>query len=482
VRPREMFRSPRFWIPIGVLLVLAAFSAVIVHVAGPTWPTGALQFIPFWLVALPVLFVTITFGTAGVVSAAAATIITFIPWMLHAQTQVPPAGIRLYVIQIGVLILMTAVLGIGVDADTRARARTEEERLARLAAEDRYRNLFETNSEPLLIVDTGGTLQEGNDAAQALFGAASVQPGATTLAVLLGAPMAANLLDGRGTGDTVSLPLGAPTADGTLMRAAATPFEDMSGTTLLQVVLRDVTDDARKRQRMEAYAADVVRGQEDERRHIAQELHDGPLQSLVHLCRQIDEFSNPDGAVDVAELRQLTESVVAELRDISRGLRPPSLDDLGLVTVLQRLCDDTERKAGVAASLVVDAPGAPALDPGVELAVYRIAQEALSNVTRHAHASTVYVRLAIDRSLGALELVVTDDGEGFGDAPAGDRGDTGGNGAGTADGVPGVDSFGILGMTERAALVGGTISVRSIRNGGTTVECRIPVPAGAVGD
>jgi signal transduction histidine kinase len=418
-----------------------------------------------------VLYVTMTFGTAGAAGGLVASVPLFAPWIVHAQGEQPATGLRLYAIQVAVLVLMAVVLGIGVDADTRARGRTEEERLARLGAEERYRNLFETNSEPLVIVGTDGILQEGNAAAEALFGPAALEPGTTTLASLVGGPMAAVLLEGGHTDETVTLPLGAPAASGTLMRAAVTSFEDLDGATLWQVVLRDVTDDARKRLRMEAYAADVVRGQEDERRHIAQELHDGPLQSLVHLCRQLDELDDPESRVDAAELRRLTESVVAELRDISRGLRPPALDDLGLAAVLQNLCDDTERKAGVAASLEITGP-TPALDPGVELAVYRIAQEALSNVTRHAHASTVEVTLDVDRERAALRLVVCDDGEGFG-PPAN------GHGRAPSDDAepPAAETFGILGMTERAALVGGTIAVRSVRDGGTTVECRIPVPA-----
>ena len=151
---------------------------------------------------------------------------------------------------------------------------------------------------------------------------------------------------------------------------------------------------------------------------------------------------------------------MAEVRQISRGLRPPLLDDLGLLAALQRLCDEAERRAGVAVSLRVHGT-VPRLSPAAELTVYRIAQEALSNVDRHAGASTVEVRLwAAD---GRLELRVIDDGVGFDDG----QGDVAAQG-----------TLGLAGMAERAALVGGSLLVRSQPGAGTTVAAAVPAAEG----
>ena len=244
---------------------------------------------------------------------------------------------------------------------------------------------------------------------------------------------------------------------------------------MLQVVLLDVTEDARRQERSRAYAADVVRGQEDERRRIAQELHDGPLQSLVHICRMVDvvaaggitalrirESETTTGIPTLAQLRLAIEAVVTEIRQLLGGLRPTILDDLGLVAALERLCDEAERRAGVAASLRLDGE-LPPLSAASELTVYRIAQEALSNVDHHAGASSVDVRLVVAGQ--RLQVWITDDGEGF-DADAG------------PEGAVDSDSFGLPGMAERAETVGGSVQVRSARGEGTTVVVSIPVEGG----
>lgn len=257
-------------------------------------------------------------------------------------------------------------------------------------------------------------------------------------------------------------------AGGPMFRPAARMMV-IGGQPMLQVVLQDVTVDARRRQRAQAYAADVLGAQEDERRRIAQELHDGPLQTLVHICRLIDAVAaggvanradgrDPgDRLPTLAQLRLATEAVMAEVRQISRGLRPPLLDDLGLLAALERLADDVERRAGVAASLRVTGD-IPRLSPAVELTVYRIAQEALSNVDRHAGASSVDVMLSV--AGGWLQLRVADDGEGF--DPRAEEG-------------VGSPSLGLPGMAERAELVGGSLHVRSSAGYGTTVALAVPV-------
>ncbi|MHB8219356.1 MAG: sensor histidine kinase, partial [Acidimicrobiales bacterium] len=250
----------------------------------------------------------------------------------------------------------------------------------------------------------------------------------------------------------------------------------VEGEPMIQIVFQDVTEESRRRLEVQAYAANVVRGQEDERRRIAQELHDGPLQTLVHVCRLIDEAAVVVQSMDpnasprrptLAQVRAATESAMAEVRQISRGLRPSLLDDLGLVAALERLCDDVESRAGVAAVLRVEVEGTVGpLEPATELTVYRVAQEALSNIDRHAAASTVEMRLSI--SGGSLGLEVTDDGIGFDVRPGGSA----------HDGW----RLGLRGMAERAELCGGRLEVRSIPAEGTTVALTVPLlPGHAVG-
>jgi signal transduction histidine kinase len=232
----------------------------------------------------------------------------------------------------------------------------------------------------------------------------------------------------------------------------------------MQVIFEDVTAETRRHDLLEAYANQVVLGQEEERRHIAQELHDGPLQALIHLCRQIDALdARPDSdsapSASLASMRATVEETVAELRSIARGLRPSILDDLGLVASLNQVVVEAIGRGGLAGEFQVSGTERR-LPPDVELAVFRIAQEAVTNIERHASASHLTVTLEFDDR--DLRLRVADDGVGFARHQVRD----------SIDGY----SLGLPGMHERARLAGGRLVVRSTPGQGTTVEARVPGP------
>ena len=207
--------------------------------------------------------------------------------------------------------------------------------------------------------------------------------------------------------------------------------------------------------RLRTYAAKVLQAYEDERRRIAHELHDDPLQSLIYLSRRLESAPSIGGAAQAAALlesREVIGQVAATLRETSQRLRPPALDDLGLVPALQQLCTQVEERSGLDVSLRVSWRQAR-LDPDVELGVFRIAQEALHNVERHAAAQVVSVTLR--GQAGNLLLQVTDDGIGF---------DAVGDG-----------TLGIPGMRERAELLDGRLDIVSRPRGGTKVHLELPL-------
>ena len=155
----------------------------------------------------------------------------------------------------------------------------------------------------------------------------------------------------------------------------------------------------------------------------------------------------------------LVDGAIRQVRHLSLDLRPPMLDDLGLVATLRWYVDRQAQRAGYRARFISDAAEIR-LDPAIATAAFRVAQEALTNVARHAGARRV--RVSVRRRDGSLRLVVRDDGVGFDTGAALRRG---ARGAG----------LGLLGMRERAALLGGRIDVRSLPGRGTRVLLTIPL-------
>lgn len=235
----------------------------------------------------------------------------------------------------------------------------------------------------------------------------------------------------------------------------------------LQQTLREMTERIRGYQRgMEDYVAAITQGQEAERARLAHELHDTTIQELVALDHRLQMASRELQRGNLAraqsllqDLRQMGMETIANLRRLIQDLRPPYLEDLGLVPSLEALLRNLQQPHGPQMRLEVH--GDPVrLASEVELAVYRIAQEALQNALHHAEAQHVTVTLTFGGD--EVSLAVSDDGRGF-----------------TVPGQPDVFTeeghFGILGMRERALLLGGHLSVHSAPGQGTTVAARLPL-------
>ena len=200
----------------------------------------------------------------------------------------------------------------------------------------------------------------------------------------------------------------------------------------------------------------VVRAQEQERRRLARDLHDEVNQALTAILLRLEALAQdlpPADAQAVAELKGLVDQAMEELLSLGRQLRPSALDDHGLLPALSAQVKRFARHTGVDATVVTDGQW-EGLDEDKQATIYRVGQEALSNVIQHANASRVEVRLAAQN--GGAALIVEDDGEGF-DASGTDHG-----------------GLGLGGMTERARLVGGELDIRSAPGAGTTVRLTIP--------
>ncbi len=245
-------------------------------------------------------------------------------------------------------------------------------------------------------------------------------------------------------------------ADAALLQA----FADHAAVALENARLHQRMQSARAR--LAVLSRRLLEVQETEHRNLARELHDGIGQALtaVKLNLQLLQPSPLDAAsTRIQESIEIVDGVLEQVRDLSLSLRPSVLDDLGLVAALRWYVRREAERAGLEADLDVE-PLEPRQAPEIETTCFRIVQEAVTNVIRHAKAGRLSVKLT--RRDGELELTVRDDGVGFDVDQAHARAALG-------------ESLGLLGMEERATLVGGRLEIQSAEGLGATVRVRLPV-------
>lgn len=270
-------------------------------------------------------------------------------------------------------------------------------------------------------------------------------------------------------GHTLVVPLVGETGMLGWLRATAAGKDDLTDaqveliTTVAQQARVAIENARLYRQRQESlqsYARQVTQAQEDERLRIARELHDETAQELVLLSRKLEELKSrvgSDHVQDINALLTMTRGTIQTVRRYSRDLRPSVLDDLGLRAAIEMVVEETGRRLPKGARLQVTGKERR-LDGPLELALFRIAQEALRNVEKHAGATAASVEL--DFGADEITLAITDDGRGF--SPAKNMQDLIRSG-----------KLGLVGMRERAELVGGTLELRSDGERGTRVAVRV---------
>ncbi|MGI6142423.1 MAG: sensor histidine kinase [bacterium] len=237
----------------------------------------------------------------------------------------------------------------------------------------------------------------------------------------------------------------------------------------LEGSLGDLSQQLEGVQQRQQLAVGIIKAQEEERRRVAREIHDGPAQSLANLVFRIELCEKllagkrlPELQGELAELKGLIKGGLQEVRKIIFDLRPMALDDLGLVPALRRYLEGLEEREGLGVYLAVLGEEVR-LASAVEVGLFRIIQEALHNVIKHARAASARVTLTYGKE--QLLLSVKDDGLGFDLKEAEDRSREGGH-------------FGLISMRERAELLGGQFEVISAPGQGTRIVVAVPITEG----
>jgi signal transduction histidine kinase len=222
------------------------------------------------------------------------------------------------------------------------------------------------------------------------------------------------------------------------------------------------TQELHQKRELERLSSQLMQAQEEERRRIARELHDEIGQALTALKLELAiaerSGSTPQASPGLSEARAITDRALQSVRDMSQLLHPSMLDDLGLPDTATWYLRGFSRRTGITSELVVDRLDGR-LDPDVESCTYRIIQEALTNVARHAEASQC--RVVIAHAGAVLRVRIEDDGKGFE----------------ASDPAPAERGLGLVGVRERVTRLGGTMKVESRRGIGTSLMVELPVPA-----
>ncbi|MDO8716461.1 MAG: histidine kinase [Dehalococcoidales bacterium] len=212
----------------------------------------------------------------------------------------------------------------------------------------------------------------------------------------------------------------------------------------------------------------VINAQEEERKRIARELHDQTAQSLTSLMvglKVLQTHSSPEIQKSIADLNQITNKTLADIHNLAIELRPSSLDDLGLIAALRQYTKEYAGKFGVEVGFQSNGLEEKRLSPIIEITLYRIVQEALTNVVKHGMAKNVSVLIATRGS--SIIAIVEDDGKGFDvDAVFSSRKTE--------------QRLGLYGMQERASVIGGVLTIESTPGVGTTIFIEVPLKEGRV--
>ncbi len=332
---------------------------------------------------------------------------------------------------------------------------------------DQYRAVFEASPDGLLVVDSAGVILDVNPQVEALFGWAREE--------LLGEPVEMLVPDALRTAHRehrrhytrsphtrpmgMGLDLEAVRKDGTQfsVEISLSPWHN-EGEVGVICAVRDITD----RKRLQDFSAGAMQASEDERQRIARELHDDTAQRLATLMLRVRVMALEKDPVlraeRVEELREEILETAEGVKRIARNLRPPELEEVGLGTAIQAHLRSVRDASGLDVEADVQHVD-PYLPPDARLALYRVVQEALSNVIRHSGASRARLRLSVED--GFVSAVIEDDGRGFSEDRISERG----------------GGLGLVGMRERASMIGGRVSIESTPGEGTRI--RIDVPAAA---
>ncbi len=446
-------QDQKFWVVQSTVLIITVIHYWLDYQKILTQP--ALSSIPVFILLLPVSYAATEYGLHGSAATSLWSTLLWIPdiFISHNSVSLEFAAVGIVVVNaVGI------ITGERIEREQLAKNRVKATEEQLKISEARFRHLFATTRAPILLFDEDGKVVNANPAAWGVFKNNVLDLTFSDICKM----SISKVFKGE---NPISVEL---EVDGksTEFRCLISSVKE-GDAYVTQLLLQDITEERRAFRDVKAFASSLLNAQEDERLRISRELHDDPLQAIIHSSRQIDSILMDDTGIADQENRTTLDKVKSELlrvarsiRSIAQGLRPPSLEHLGLSATVNGLIADLEQD--YSGTINLDIKGTQRrLKLDTELALYRICQESLQNAIVHSGADNVLVKLTFTNS--TVSLVVSDNGNGF-----------------EVNKPIDAKHLGIKGIRERVSLLGGTFSIMSTQKDGTTVSVLIPITAGFV--
>jgi len=361
------------------------------------------------------------------------------------------------------LVLVSIQLGVAIE---KAHFFQELQRVGR-----RFQEIFEKAYDAIWIQDFQGRITDANQAAARLLGYEVKDLIGRHVSQFLapeGLEVAREVRQKLLHGEAVKQPYQQRIVrqDGTqaILMLSTSLLENEGTTRAFQHIARDITEETKLHEDLELYATQISQAHEEERKRIARELHDDTIQTMIAVSRRLDDVTSRDSATlkevlnSLGQLRGDIDKALIRTRRFIQDLRPPTLEYLGLVAALRELATQVQEQSGIEMNLKVEGRERR-FTSEEELLIYRIAQEALRNVWRHSQATKA--ELIIEFNEEKTVVVISDNGRGCE--------------VGESSEFLKAGKLGLMGMKERAHLLGSTLEVRSKPGKGTRVTIELPV-------
>jgi PAS domain S-box-containing protein len=471
----RVLRRPGFWLIllVLVLITLPHYAETLQHPAFLTQITATLGLdrhaFERVLYLAPIVWAGFLFGWRGAFITSLAALACMLPRAIFVSQHPRDAIFETCAVFIIGNVLVVSFASLRREREYRTKLEATHQELR--TSEEKYRQLFENAHDAIWIHDLDGNFTTVNRATEKLSGYRAEELCKMNVKSFL-SEESLNLAHEVGRKILNNEPVEQPYEQRVFRRDGSEAFLQLATSLILsngkpvafQHIARDITEQKRMQENLHFYLQQATRAQEEERKRISHELHDDTIQALVVLSRQLDALASSDeGLSQEARLRlealwQQTDNILRGVRRLSQDLRPAALDRLGLLPALEWLASEVKQYSGIETKVNVVGKE-HRLSEEMTIALFRITQEALRNVWRHSGATSAEIKVEFNES--QTRITVSDNGRGFNlPKKVGDLAKDG--------------KLGLAGMQERTQLVGGTLTVESQPDKGTSITVELP--------